>query len=72
MLDNNGNGVGVNNPNVGSQNRVGDLYSSRDGANRQRCPEVDCEGGRRKCKVCDGGGLVERKKTSPYYGGYKK
>lgn len=72
MLDNNGNGVGINNPNVGNQSRFGDLYSSQNGTNRQRCPEADCEGGRRKCDVCDGGGLVKRIKTSPYYGGYKK
>lgn len=71
MLDSNGNGVSVNVPPAGNSG-VGAQNNASGSTLGQPCPEPDCEGGRRKCEVCGGGGQVKRIESAPYYGGYKR
>lgn len=72
MLDSNGNGVSANTAPAGNDSSGGQHHASGGNNLGQPCPESNCEGGRRKCKVCGGGGQVKRTESAPYYGGYKR
>lgn len=72
MLDSNGNGVSANTAPAGNDSSGGQHHASGGNNLGQPCPEPSCEGGRRKCKVCGGGGQVKRTESAPYYGGYKR
>lgn len=72
MLDSNGKGVATSDTPVVNRNQSNNFNNSLNNTSRRKCSDPECVGGKRKCDVCGGGGLVERIQTAPYFGGYRK